>query len=116
MKSFKVIAATLLLGASTAVLAQSAPSSNASPPPPPPATRTMPAPAATDMQLVLDQLPLLGAKPIERLTPVEARIQPSAADAAMAAMRKQGMSTAPDPAVVTKDVPYGADPMQFARI
>lgn len=68
------------------------------------------------MQKVLDQLPLLGAKPIETLTPVKARLQPSAADAAKAAMRKAGMSTAPDPAVATKDLPYGSDPMQFARV
>lgn len=68
------------------------------------------------MQQVLDQLPLLGAKPLEMLTPVQARLQPSAADAARTVMRKKGMSTAPDAAVTTQDVAYGADPMQFARI
>ncbi|WP_240653346.1 alpha/beta hydrolase [Sphingomonas crocodyli] len=31
-------------------------------------------------------------------------------------MRKKGLSTAPDPAVTTRDLPYGADPMQYARI
>jgi len=66
--------------------------------------------------MVLNQLPLLGAKPIETLTPVKARIQPSAADAARAVMRQKGLSTAPDPAVSTQDLPYGSDPMQFARI
>uniref|UniRef100_UPI0035CA3D86 alpha/beta hydrolase n=1 Tax=uncultured Sphingomonas sp. TaxID=158754 RepID=UPI0035CA3D86 len=76
----------------------------------------MPPPAASDMQAVLDQLPLLGAKPIETLTPVKARIQPSAADATHAVMRMKGMPTAPDAAVVTAEKSYGADPMQYARI
>jgi len=75
-----------------------------------------PAAAAADMQAVLDAHKALGAKPIETLTPAEARLEPSAADAAKMVMRQRGMSTAPDPAVTTKDVPYGADPMQFARI
>ncbi|MDB5696473.1 MAG: lipase, partial [Sphingomonas bacterium] len=106
----------LLMGVSAPLLAQSAPSPNA--PPPPHNRMAYPAPprAAADMQAVLNQLPLLGAKPIEMLTPVKARIQPSAADAAHALMRRQGMSTAPDPAVTTQDLPYGADPMQYARI
>jgi acetyl esterase/lipase len=65
---------------------------------------------------VLNQLQRLGGKPIETLTPVKARIQPSAADAARAEMRAKGMSTAPDPAVTTQDLPYGSDPMQYARI
>jgi acetyl esterase/lipase len=34
----------------------------------------------------------------------------------VAVMHAKRMSTAPDPAVVTMDMPYGADPMQFARI
>ncbi len=75
-----------------------------------------PAAAAADMQAVLDAHKALGAKPIETLTPAKARLEPSAADAAKMVMRQRGMSTAPDPAVTTKDVPYGADPMQFARI
>jgi len=76
----------------------------------------MPAAAAPDMQAVLDQIAALGAKPIETLTPVKARLQPSAADGAKAVMRMKKMSTAPDPTVATMDIPYGADPMQFARI
>jgi len=68
------------------------------------------------MQAVLDAHAALGPMPIEMLTPVKARLQPSAADAATAVMRKKGLSTAPDAAVTTKDVPYGADPMQYARI
>ena len=109
-------AALVLLGTSGAAIAQSATSINAAPPPPPPMVATQPPVAASDMQAVLDQLPRLGAKPIETLTPVKARIQPSAADAAHAAMRAKGMSVAPDPAVTTQDLPYGSDPMQYARI
>ena len=109
------IGIAMLVGASAPVLAQSAMSPNAAPPPPPPPVATQPAKPAADMQAVLDALTALGAKPIERLTPVKARIQPSAADGAMAVMRKRGLSTAPDPAVTTQDLPYASDPMQFAR-
>ncbi|MFC3579458.1 alpha/beta hydrolase [Sphingomonas hylomeconis] len=111
-----VILAVAMVGVSGAAIAQSAPSTNAAPPPTPPAVSTMPAAAAADMQAVLDAHMALQPKPIETLTPVMARLQPSAADAAKAVMRKQGQSTAPDPAVTTMDMPYGADPMQFARI
>jgi acetyl esterase/lipase len=68
------------------------------------------------MQMVLDALAGLGGKPVETLTPAEARMQPSAADGAKAVMAKKGMSTAPDASVTTQDVPYGNDPKQFARI
>lgn len=68
------------------------------------------------MQAVLDQLSILGSKPVETLTPAQARVNPGAADAAKAVMAAKGMSTAPDPAVTTKDLPYGSDPMEFARI
>lgn len=112
----QVLLAMALVGGSTAAMAQSGNSVNAAPPPPPPHVANQPPKAAADMQLVLDQLPMLGAKPIEMLTPVKARIQPSAADATKAVMRKKGMSTAPDPAVTTQDMPYGSDPMQYARI
>jgi acetyl esterase/lipase len=106
----------LLLGASSVASAQSALSPNAAPPTPPAVAAAKPAPAAPDMQAVLDAHKALGAKPIETLTPAKARLEPSAADAAKMVMRQKGMSTAPDPAVTTKDVAYGADPMQFARI
>ena len=115
--SFRLkVGVTLLLGVSTAALGQSAKSLNAPPPAPPPPVSTQPAQPAADMQAVLDALAALGPKPIETLTPVKARIQPGAADAARAVMRQQGMSTAPDPAVTTRELPYGSDPMQFARI
>ena len=68
------------------------------------------------MQAVLDALAALEPTPIETLTPAKARIQPTVTDAAKMVMRKSGMSTAPDPAVTTKELAYGSDPMQFARI
>ena len=67
----------------------------------------MPA-AGRDMQQVLDKLASLGGKPIESLEPAEARKQPTPADAVKAIMIERGMSTAPDPAVTTKDVTYPA--------
>ncbi len=114
--TLKLLVAAALIGTSGAAIAQSTTSTNAPPPPTSPRIATQPPVAAADMQAVLDQLPVLGAKPIETLTPVKARIQPSAADAARAVMRQKGLSTAPDPAVTTQDLPYGSDPMQFARI
>ena len=114
--TMKLLFAAALIGTSATAIAQSTNSTNAPPPPVSKPSATQPPAAAADMQVVLDQLPRLGAKPIETLTPVKARIQPSAADAAHAAMRLKGLSTAPDPAVTTQDQPYGSDPMQFARI
>jgi len=106
----------LTLGLAAAAHSQSTTSTNAPPPRPPAKTATMPPAAAADMQAVLDAHAMLRPKPIETLTPVKARIQPSAADATKAVMRAKSMSTAPDPAVTTKDVAYGGDPMQYARI
>jgi acetyl esterase/lipase len=102
--------------ASTSAGAQSAPSPTASPPPAPPASAVQPPKAAPDMQGVLDALAGLGGKPIETLTPAEARMQPSAADGAKAVMARRGLPTTPDASVATQDKPYGADPKQFARI
>ncbi len=48
------------------------------------------------MQAVLDQLASLGGKPIEQLTPQEARTQPTPADAVKALLQKRGESTAPE--------------------
>jgi acetyl esterase/lipase len=110
---FVALAATCALP--TLACAQMIAATNDSPPPPP-RVAGQPVPAAPDMQQVLDALASLQPKPIELLTPVEARLQPSAADAAAAAMRRKGLSTAPDQSVTTMDVPYGSDPMQYARI
>ena len=105
-----------LLASTAPAFAQSSQSVNAPPPPPPAASTAQPAKPAPDMQAILDAMMTLGAQPVETLTPLKARLQPTAADGAHAVMRRQGMSTAPDPAVTTRDIPYGSDPMQFARV
>lgn len=51
--------------------------------------------ADADMQAVLDELAALGGKPIESLSPSEARRQPTPADAVMAVLKKQGKATTP---------------------
>ena len=47
------------------------------------------------MRAVLEQLAALGGKPIETLTPAQARMQPTPADAVKALLIKQGRSTEP---------------------
>ncbi|HUQ83886.1 MAG TPA: alpha/beta hydrolase [Gemmatimonadaceae bacterium] len=54
-----------------------------------------PTKADASMQPVLDQLGSLGGKPIETLTPAEARQQPTPKDAVMAMLVKQGKDTTP---------------------
>lgn len=82
---------------------------------------TTPAPIANDttqavapmaqpdaqMKEVLDKLASLGGKPIETLTPAEARKQPSPADAVKALLKEKGLSTAPEPVgkVVNRTIP-----------
>ena len=97
--------------------AQSPRSPSAPPPTPAPISATdRPQPAA-DMQAVLDAAQGLGAKPIALGTPAMVREAPTPADAVMAVMARQGMSTAPDPAVTTRDMMYPAgEGMQNARI
>jgi acetyl esterase/lipase len=51
--------------------------------------------AEPEMQGVLDQLAALGGKPIETLTPAEARQQPTPTDAVQALLLKQGKDTTP---------------------
>ncbi len=51
--------------------------------------------ADADMQAVLDQLASMGGKPIETLTPAEARMQPTPADAVTAILKKAGKDTTP---------------------
>ena len=62
--------------------------------------------ADPDMQAVLDQLGALGGKPIETLTPAQARMQPTPADAVKALLKKQGRTTDPTelvPGVTSRD-------------
>lgn len=60
--------------------------------------------ADSTMQKVLDHLAKLGAKPIETLTPEQARQQPSPADAVKALLKEQGKSTAPEQIGSVKDI------------
>ena len=69
------------------------------------------------MKAVLDQLAALGGKPIETLTPEEARKQPTPADAVKALLEKQGKSTAPEPVGKIEDrMIAGATGQSPARI
>ena len=69
------------------------------------------------MQKVLDALATLGGKPIETLTPAEARRQPTPADAVKKLMTQEGKSTAPDPSVTVKHMnipgPLGEIPIHI---
>ncbi len=56
---------------------------------------TAPATPDADMKAVLDQLASMGGKPIETLTPAEARQQPTPAAAAAIVAAKAGKDTAP---------------------
>lgn len=71
------------------------------------------------MKAVLDQLKALGPKPIEKLTPAVARIQPGPPQAVMALLKKMGKSTAPEPvgSVEMKSVPgpIGAIPVKVYK-
>ncbi len=55
------------------------------------------------MQAVLDQLEKLGPKPLETLTPEEARKQPSPADAVKELLQSQGRSTEPEAVASVKN-------------
>jgi acetyl esterase/lipase len=71
--------------------------------------------ADADMQAVLDKLASLGGKPIETLSPEEARKQPTPTDAVKALMTEKGLT--PDMTVTTKDMTYpGAGGAQKARV
>jgi acetyl esterase/lipase len=72
--------------------------------------------AAADMQAVLDAHARLGARPIHLGTPSQVRAGPTPADAVKAVMAARGMSTAPDPSVVTQELAYGRNAQQKARI
>ena len=69
------------------------------------------------MKKVLDAHAALGAKPLETLTPAQARKGPTPADAAKKVAAAEGKSTAPDPAVSSVDRtipgPAGALPVRI---
>jgi acetyl esterase len=60
--------------------------------------------AESHMQKVLDAHKALGPKPIETLTPAEARKQPTPADAVKKVLADEGKSTAPEAGVTVKDM------------
>ena len=103
-----LLAAVVATGVSTTA-AQSTPpaaatkSTSASKPgngptlPPPPNPSGAPPKADRDMQEVLDALAALGGKPIETLTPEEARKQPTPADAVKQVLGKRGKPASPEP-------------------
>jgi len=68
------------------------------------ATPATPPKAESHMQKVLDALASLGGKPIETLTPEEARKQPTPADAVKKVLTDEGKSTAPEAGVTMKDM------------
>jgi len=111
-------AAALLVtaGASSQIVFAQSPMAADAPPPKPMASAQMAPKPVADMQAVLTAQAALGAKPIEVLTPAQARLQPTPADGVKAVMQARHMSTAPVPSVVTRDVAYGSDPMQKARV
>ena len=119
MKNYNRVCAALLLATASAslspALAQSPMSADALPPKPIASAKMAPKPTA-DMQAVLTAQGALGAKPVETLTPAQARLQPTPADGVNAVLQARGMATAPDSSVVTRDIAYGSDPMQIARI
>lgn len=63
---------------------------------------------SAESQAVLDQLAALGAKPLETLSPAQARSQPSPADAVKALLKKQGKSAAPEPVGTVVDTTAGS--------
>lgn len=82
----------LALTALAATLAWNAAKAKAAPPPE----------ADADMQKVLNAHASLDPKPIEKLSPAEARQQPTPADAVKKVLTQMGKSTAPEPGVSMK--------------
>jgi acetyl esterase/lipase len=108
MKS--MMTATALGAALMATLASLSPLASAADAPTPPK-------AEPHMQKVLDALASLGGKPIETLTPEEARKQPTPADAVKKVLTDMGKSTAPAARVTVKDMsvtgPHGSFPVHI---
>ena len=110
-----LLAPVVFAGAANAQMTFSGHSPSSPPPAAPRSDAPIP-PNAPDMQAVLDAQASLGPKPIETLTPAEARRQPSPTDGVKVVMKSKGMSTAPDPAVATHDESYGPNALEKARI
>ena len=71
---------------------------------------------SADMSAVLSAQAELGAKPTEDLTPLQARMNPSIADALAKVEQQRGMSTAPMPASVEDIQVQGAAGLLPARV
>ncbi len=109
-----LLALVIYVPALTLTTGAQANSAPAQMPTPTPAGMKRPDP---QMQAVLDKLAALGSKPIETLTPDEARRQPTPADAVKALLRERGMSDAPEPVGKVEDrMIRGADGQIVARI
>ena len=97
----KALPLTLLAGA--ALLATSAWAKDAAKPPK----------AESHMQKVLDAHAALNPKPIETLTPEEARKQPTPADAVKKVLSDMKKSSAPEPGVTVKTMTVGSGDASF---
>ncbi len=62
--------------------------------------------ADIDMKHVLDAMAELRPMAIENLTPLEARLQPTPADAVKLLLTKEGRNAAPEPGVAVKDITF----------
>ena len=70
-----------------------------------------------EMAVVMEKLAALGGKPIETLTPAEARQQPTPTDAVMAVMKEHNIPMpAPQCDTMGKDIPGGSGAMIHTRI
>jgi acetyl esterase len=67
--------------------------------------------ADPDMQAVLDALESLGGKPIEELSPEEARRQPTPTDAVLKLLRELGKPTDPEPVGRVQEITIPGGPM-----
>jgi acetyl esterase len=93
VKTGQIIVTTVLLTSASLAASQTTHGKDAGKPPK----------AEPHMQKVLDALKTLGPKPIETLSPEEARKQPSPADAVKKVLKEEGKSTEPEPGVTVKD-------------
>ncbi len=93
----------------------SARSASAPPPPVPAVAQTTPPKPSSDMQAVLDALASLGGEPLTSLTPAQARMQPTFADAYARVAQQRGIALKTG-AVTTTDYSYGPDDEQFVRV
>ena len=75
--------------------------------------QSKPPKAEPHMQKVLDAHAALNPKPIETLTPEEARKQPTPADAVKKVLTGMGKSTAPEPGVTVKTMTIGSGDASF---